>query len=87
MIEIKSYIKKVLNKENQSLEDLINCLETIKNIGHVAVIKFDGERVQNLYTVFITLSDKKGKMIRVDGDNLKDSLIKSLKEYIKPDNL
>ena len=39
-------IKKILEKQSVSFDDLLACFEQIKENGDVAVIKFDGERVE-----------------------------------------
>lgn len=81
-----NYIKKVLEKDNVSIEELISCFEMVKQNGDVVVIKFDGERKENYYTVFITFPlAKKKEMIRADENNLQMALMKTLSEYIKID--
>lgn len=76
-------IKKLLDQENLSIEDLINCFEVIKDNGDVAVIKFDGQRSENKYTIFIIFSqDPTKEMIRIDDSDLKNGLISVLKRYI-----
>lgn len=79
-----NYIKETLKKENLSIEDLLNCFEKVKSNGDIAVIKFDGERDENAYTVFISFPvSKKKEMIRVDESNLKKALMKVLDEYVE----
>ncbi len=78
------YISEILKKTNPSFEDLINCLEIIKKEGDVSVIKFDGARTDNSYTVFVTFAINKNKeIIRADENDLKRAIIKVLSEYIK----
>lgn len=77
------YIIEVLNKEFQSIEELIDCFDKLKECGDVAVIKFDGERENNQHTIFITFPTKNRDLIRYDGDNLKEGLFLVLKEYTK----
>ncbi|WBV61109.1 hypothetical protein PFY12_03065 [Chryseobacterium camelliae] len=50
------YIKLVLSKDSD-LEDLLMCFETVKENGDVAVIKFDGGRESDPYTLFISFPD------------------------------
>lgn len=77
-------IKNTLAKEFPSLTELINCFETVKENGDVGVIKFDGEREEKGYTVFITFSSsKKREMIRADEDQLEKALIKVLNKYVE----
>ncbi len=76
-------IKKILEKQPASFDDLLACFEQVKENGDVAVIKFDGERIENQYTVFISSSQNDNKsMIRADSDDLKDALSRVLKNYI-----
>lgn len=76
-------IRKVLEKSTPSLTELINCLEIVKENGDVAVIKFDGERLEKCYTVFITFPISKNReMIRTDELHLETALIKVLTKYI-----
>ena len=49
----------------------------------MAVIKFDGERHNEQYTVFISFPQNNREMIRADENNLKDALIKVLTKYVK----
>lgn len=77
-------IKRIIEKQDPSFEDLINCFERIKSYGEVAVIKFDGERDRYEYTVFVSFPDKKREMIRVDESDLKRALVKVLTKYIDP---
>ena len=78
-----SYIRKVLENENPSIEDLINCFEQVKNNGDIAVIKFDGERSERKYTIFISFpASKNSEMIRIDESNLKVGLVKVLNKYV-----
>lgn len=75
-------INEILKKENPSIEDLIKCFEIVKENGDIAVIKFDGERLENQYTVFISFPIiKKREMIRSDESNLTKAMFKVLKEY------
>jgi hypothetical protein len=77
------YIKNIVEKENPTVEELISCLEQVKQNGDVAMIKFDGERVENHYTVFISFpANKKQEMIRADERILSTALIKVLSQYI-----
>lgn len=76
------YIEEVLSRYIITLEDLLLCLEYVKSQGDIAVIKFDGERLKGGYTVFISFpSHMSNEIIREDGDDLKDILIKLLTCY------
>jgi hypothetical protein len=78
-----NYINKVLQGHNPSMEELINCFEEVRKNGDVVVMKFDGERASDQYTIFITFSQKKKDMIRFDGDNLQSTILSVLGEYVK----
>ncbi|MDV7699528.1 hypothetical protein N6B72_21665 [Chryseobacterium soli] len=77
-------IKKILEKENSTIEELFDCIEQVKKNGDVMVIKLDGMRVDKQYTVFITFPiEKKKEMIRYDEDNLRKAIINTLTFYVK----
>jgi hypothetical protein len=76
-------IRKILNQTNINIEDLINGFEIVKNNGDIAVIKFDGERLDKHYTVFISFpAHRKREMIRADENDLKLALLRVLKAYV-----
>lgn len=75
-------IKEILEKKNIEIQDLITCCESVKKNGDILVIKFDGQRVEEQYTAFITFPIQKSEMIRVDDKDLKSALIKLLNKYI-----
>lgn len=75
-------IKEIIEKQNPSLEELIYCFEKIKLNGAVAVIKFDGERECDGYTVFISFPKGEREMIRADESDLKVALLKVLTNYV-----
>ncbi|MBV4357147.1 hypothetical protein [Pinibacter aurantiacus] len=77
------YIKEIINKPDYSLEEIIGCFEKVKENGDVAVIKFDGERGENSYTVFVSFPTKKRDMLRADENDLKTALLKVLSKYIE----
>ena len=76
-------IKKVLEQSSYSIEELIQCFETVKENGNVAVIKFDGERTTNQYTVFISFPSTERQIIRSERSTLKEALENVLRAYIK----
>jgi hypothetical protein len=75
------YMHATLNKpfSDITLAELLACFEQAKDRGDVAVIKLDGLRKENQYTVFIT--SPKGEMIRADEATLKEAMYKVLVEY------
>jgi hypothetical protein len=78
------YIKTILKKDEPSIEELINCFEEVKRNGNIAVIKFDGERNKKEYTIFISFTlTKNREMIRADENNLREGLLKVLRQYIE----
>lgn len=80
------YIKEILEDKNSTIEQLINCLELIKVKGNVVVVKFDGIRNNDCYTVFISFPDNIKEMIRSDSNSLKKALTEVLEGYIKANN-
>ena len=77
-------IKQVLESQSASIESLLNCFEQVKNDGNVAVIKFDGERSEMQYTVFISFPQKKDEpILRADRSSLTEALKDVLKSYIQ----
>lgn len=76
-------IKKIVVKNNPTFEELIFCFEEIRANGDVAVIKFDGERQDNWYTVFVSFPNNTRSMIRSDESDLKKALLKVLIKYIE----
>jgi len=77
-------IRRILEEPTPSLTELINCFEIVKENGDIAVIKFDGARLEKWYTVFITFPISKDKeIIRADEDHLENALIKVLTKYIE----
>ncbi|WP_333662016.1 hypothetical protein [Chishuiella changwenlii] len=75
-------IKKILEK-NVSIEELILCLEKIKENGDSVIIKFDGDRLVDYYTIMIIFSNNNKEMIRVDGKDFKINLTEALKKYLE----
>lgn len=75
------YIKKILNKDS-NLEELLLCFEEIKKEGNVAIIKFDGERKDNHYTLLISFPNCQRNMLRVDSSDLKGAMKNILNQYI-----
>ena len=76
-------IKEIISKENPSFDDLLVCLERIKEKGNSIVIKLDGEREKAQYTVFITFPmNQEKEMIRIDDISLKVALLRCLQSYL-----
>jgi hypothetical protein len=76
------HIEDILDSGFHSPEDLISCLEYIKNKGDVCIIKMDGQRLKDKYTLLILFKNENKEMIRVDDDNLISALIEILRLYI-----
>lgn len=76
-------VKRVLNQSSHTVEELIRCFEIVKENGNVAVIKFDGERTTNQYTVFISFPSAERQIIRSDRSTLKEALEDVLRAYIE----
>ena len=84
-----SFIIETLKHENPTIEDLLTCFDMVLQDGNVAMIKFDGERMEKSYTVMISFPGKKQNLglIRNDGDNLKVMLTEVLQKYVKTTNI
>jgi REP element-mobilizing transposase RayT len=76
-----NYIKQILDKDS-NVEELIMCFEKIKENKDVAIIKFDGERQNNFYTIMITFPNNRREMLRIDGNDLKEAMRNILTQYI-----
>lgn len=76
------FIKEIIEKKDASYDELIGCFEKVKANGDVAVIKLDGERDKNWYTILILFPGKKREMIRADESDLKKALKKVLTKYL-----
>lgn len=72
-------ISKILNQEEATFEDLFLCVEEIKREEKVFILKVDGE--SNMNTVMIMFPNSTQEMIRYDNIDLKEAMIKALKEY------
>lgn len=59
----------------------MRCFELVRQDGNVAIIKLDGEREDNFYTVFISFPNSENEMIRFDGGNLQDAMRNVLSKY------
>lgn len=82
--ELMKNILETLKKQSPSIEELINCFKQVRKNGDVAVIKLDGERSSNEYTVFISFPlAKKKEMIRADESDLEAAMIKVLTKYVE----
>ena len=76
------FIKEIIEKKDPSYDELIACFEKIKANGDVGIIKFDGERDKNWYTVLILFPTNNREMIRADESDLRKALKKVLTKYI-----
>lgn len=78
-------IADILNKSISeiSLAELMYCMEKVKDNGDVCLIKLDGERKLNHYTVLISFIGIKAEMIRADEATLISTLTKVLIKYIE----
>ena len=82
-MNIKESIRTIL-EQNYTIESMMDCFELIKKNGDIIVIKFDGEREKDAYTVFITFPPSRNKqMIRTDSSDLKEAMKIVLEKYIE----
>ncbi len=77
-------IRRILEQENISFDDIIRCFDIVKNHGASAFIKLDGGRQLNHYTVIISFPvEAKKELLRKDGGNLKHCCIRVLELYLE----
>ena len=77
-------IKEVIEKSDRSTEALFKCLEYIKENGDIVVVKIDGERPENQYTVFVSFPNYRQRgLIRADENTLNDAILKVLIAYVE----
>lgn len=65
-----------------SFDEYMACFEEVKNQGDLALIKFDGPRDSNQYTVVISKIKVQNTNIRLDTNDLKLGLHEVLKKYL-----
>jgi len=64
-----------------SLADLLSSFQAIAEDGAVALIKIDGERITQRYTVVVTGPKIRECPFRMDGDNLRELLEEAIAFY------
>ena len=74
--------KNIINK-NLNIVELLEYAEYIKSNGDIFIIKMDGERTSNEYTILIMSALKKFETIRSDDSSLENAMLKSFKIYFK----
>lgn len=75
-------IKEIIDNKLLTKDCLIRCFELVQQNGDVLVVKSDGQRTENSYTLFITFPENKAKdMLRIDCDDLQDGLYQLLNKY------
>ena len=62
---------------------VLTCLEAVKERGDVFVLKADGERSNDQFTVFINRIGKEPGMLRHDGAELGKSVFEVFKQYVE----
>lgn len=77
-----SIIKSVIEALEPSYEQRMLCLEEIREDGNVVVVKLDGARKEDHYTVFVSFpKEPHGEIFRADESDLKAAIVKVLREY------
>lgn len=79
-----SYIKSV---SHISMLEVMECFDLVRKRGDVFVVKVDGERDSDQYTVFINRIGKAPAMLRADGDNLEGLVLDVTKKYLAEEAL
>lgn len=75
-------MKELINKEFLSSDDILNIVSSVGKNKDVIIIKNDGIRNDNQYTVIIIPSKFPEKSFRCDSSFLQEAVKKVLKEYI-----
>ncbi len=71
-----------LENEHATTEQMMAAFESVKEYGDVAVMKLDGGREKNHYTVFITFpSNPQRDIMRAEKSDLISASKKVLEEY------
>lgn len=80
---MKEILKRIINKpiDTVTLDDLMNCFELIKDDGDIAMIKFDGPREIDHYTVVFIIQSLREGSVRIDDASLKSAAMKALTRY------
>ncbi|PSL45307.1 hypothetical protein CLV51_1049 [Chitinophaga niastensis] len=64
------------------MDDFLYCAGIVKGNGDVFILKIDGAREVNHYTVIISFPTIEAEMIRADDKSMKIALFKVLEAYI-----
>jgi len=76
-------IKELINKQNLSPEDILNLISFVGENKDIIIVKNDGIRDSNQYSVIIISSKNSEKSFRCDHSLLQEAIKKVLSEYIK----
>lgn len=71
-----------LQQEDATFKDLLNCLEEIKALGDVILLKMDGKRSTGWTTIRISLPSLNQEAIYHEDSDFRETLIKALQEYV-----
>jgi len=84
MERIKEEIIALLKNSNVlTNEQIMEVFFKIGRLGDIFILKNDGERKENVYTVVISSSNGAFDSIRFDGDDLNAIVRKALNEYVE----
>lgn len=75
-------MKELANKENLSSDDVLNIISWVGNNKDVIIVKNDGVREDDQYTVIIIPSKYPEKSFRCDNKSLQTAIKKVFREYI-----
>lgn len=79
-------LSELIIKEILSADDILSIIRQVGENKDVILVKNDGIREENQYTVVIILSKKKDKSFRCDDGSLTKAMKIVLKEYVKEYN-
>jgi len=74
-------ISKFLKEDSMSSSQMLLCIEEVRETGNVFILKVDGERSENHYTVMITFPNSVYETIRCDDAELFAAVRSVLNDY------
>ncbi len=72
----------LVNKDNLTSDDILNIITVVGRKKDVIIVKNDGVRNHEQYTVIIISSKHPDKSFRCDNDSLQIAIKEVLKEYV-----
>lgn len=79
---MENILAQIVNSENPILSSLEQILDEVRKLGDVLIVRVDGVRASQNYTIIITSSQMSFEAIRCEGETLSLTLRKALEQYI-----